>query len=159
MARGWLRPGEAAPDFSLPDQDGKRVTLGSVRGSRVILYFYPAAGTPGCTAQACDFRDNLMSLRGAGYVVVGVSPDSPERLGEWSREEGLSYPLLADEDGAVHRRYGAWEEKRVDGATVVGPVRSTFVLDEEGVVEHAHYDVTARGHVAWLRQLLGLSNT
>ncbi|EHR61477.1 thioredoxin-dependent thiol peroxidase [Saccharomonospora cyanea] len=156
MRRVRLRRGDRAPEFALPDQNGDTVSPASLRGSKVVIYFYPAAGTPGCTTEACDFRDNLASLRSAGYAVVGISPDSPQRLREWARQERLVYPLLPDEDHVVHQRYGAWGEKTVDGRTRTGPLRSTFVLDEEGVVEHALYDVNAQGHVAELRKLLGV---
>lgn len=156
MERVRLHRGDKAPEFALPDQDGNTVSPASLRGSKVVLYFYPAAGTPGCTTEACDFRDNLASLRSAGYSVVGISPDSPQRLREWAYQERLVYPLLSDEDHAVHRRYGAWGGKTVDGGTRMGPLRSTFVLDAEGVLEHALYDVKAQEHVAELRRLLGV---
>ncbi|NIH83286.1 peroxiredoxin [Amycolatopsis granulosa] len=151
-----LDTGDAAPDFTLPGADGATVTLGSLLGRRSILYFYPAAGTPGCTTEACDFRDNLASLHAAGVTVVGISPDPPHRLAEWARTEQLTYPLLSDVDGSVHRSYGAWGEKTVNGTTGAGPLRSTFVLDATGRIEHARYAVQAQGHVRQLRALLGI---
>jgi peroxiredoxin Q/BCP len=151
-------PGDLAPDFSLPTADGDRLDSAGLRGHRVVLYFYPAAGTPGCTAQACDFRDNLASLGAAGYTVVGVSPDQPADLARFRDEQSLTFPLLADPDHAVHEQYGAWGEKELDGRTVTGTLRSTFVLDEDGRVEHALYSVPARGHVAELRRLLGVDS-
>jgi peroxiredoxin Q/BCP len=151
-----LSPGDRAPDFDLVSADGDRLGPDRLRGRRVVLYFYPAAGTPGCTAEACDFRDNLASLGAGGYAVVGVSPDRPADLARFRDEQHLPFPLLADPDHAVHERYGAWGEKTVDGRTTTGPLRSTFVLDEGGRIEHALYGVAPRGHVAELRRLLGL---
>ncbi|RBY76817.1 thioredoxin-dependent thiol peroxidase [Geodermatophilus sp. TF02-6] len=151
-----LQPGDPAPDFTLPTPDGDEVSLTDLRGGKVILYFYPAAGTPGCTAEACDFRDNLASLDSAGYTVIGVSPDQPADLQRFRQDQSLTFPLLADQEHAVHRTYGAWGEKSIDGRTVTGPLRCTFVLDEDGRVELARYDVPARGHVADLRQRLAL---
>jgi thioredoxin-dependent peroxiredoxin len=151
-----LEPGMAAPDFSLVDQDGATVSLHDLRGRRVVLYFYPAAMTPGCTTQACDFRDSLSSLEGAGYSVVGVSRDTPEKLREFRERDGLSFPLLSDPDHAVHDEYGVWGEKKNYGKVVEGVIRSTFVLDEDGVVVQALYNVKATGHVARLRSLLGI---
>jgi peroxiredoxin Q/BCP len=151
-----LEGGQTAPDFDLTTADGARLSTGQLRGRRVVLYFYPAAGTAGCTAEACDFRDNLASLASAGYDVVGVSPDRPADLRQFRDEQSLTFPLLADPDHAVHERYGAWGEKQLDGRTVTGPLRSTFVLDEQGRIEHALYEVQARGHVAELRRLLGV---
>jgi peroxiredoxin Q/BCP len=151
-----LAPGDLAPEFTLSTADGDRLRSAELRGRRVVLYFFPAAGTPGCTAEACDFRDNLASLAAAGYTVVGVSPDPPPDLAGFRDEQSLTFPLLADPDHAVHERYGAWGEKTLDGRTVVGPLRSTFVLDQDGRVEHALYEVAAHGHVADLRRLLGV---
>jgi peroxiredoxin Q/BCP len=151
-----LVPGDAAPPFVLPDADGRSVDSGDLPARRTVVYFFPAAGTPGCTAEACDFRDSMASLSGAGYAVVGISPDAPEELARFREEQGLPFPLLSDRDHAVHDAYGAWGEKRVDGQRVIGSVRSTFVLDEQGRVEHALYGVQARGHVAELRGLLGV---
>lgn len=151
-----LSPGESAPRFTLTSDAGEQVSSSSLRGRRTVLYFYPAAGTPGCTAQACDFRDSLGSLQGAGYSVVGLSPDDPERLAEFREEQSLTFPLLSDPDHSVHEAYGVWGEKTVDGRTMTGVLRSTFVLDEDGRIRHALYDVPARTHVAELRQLLGV---
>lgn len=149
-----LGAGDPAPEFALSTADGDRLGSADLRGRRVLLYFFPAAGTPGCTAEACDFRDNLGSLAAAGYAVVGVSPDRPADLARFRDEQTLTFPLLADPDHAVHERYGAWGEKNLDGRAVVGPLRSTFVIDEHARIEHALYDVAARGHVAELRRLL-----
>jgi thioredoxin-dependent peroxiredoxin len=151
-----LDTGAQAPDFTLLDQDEHPVSLSDFAGRRVILYFYPAAMTPGCTTQACDFRDNLASLQGAGYTVLGISRDTPEKLREFRDSDGLTFPLLSDPDHSVHEAYGAWGEKQNYGKTVTGVLRSTFVLDEDGAVEHAQYNVKATGHVARLRKTLGV---
>jgi peroxiredoxin len=151
-----LQPGDPAPEFSLPTPDGDEVSLQSLRGGKVILYFYPAAMTPGCTTEACDFRDNLGSLRGAGYTVLGISPDDLQQLAQFREQEALTYSLLADRDYAVCEAYGALGEKQLDGRTVTGVIRSTFVLDAEGRVETAMYGVQATGHVAELRRTLAL---
>ncbi|GAB3144979.1 thioredoxin-dependent thiol peroxidase [Microbacterium neimengense] len=151
-----LQPGDIAPDFTLHDQDGNAVSLQEFRGRPVILYFYPAAMTPGCTTQACDFRDSLSSLTAAGYTVLGVSRDSSEKLRTFRERDGLSFPLLSDPDHAVHDAYGAWGEKTNYGKTVEGVLRSTFVIDAEGRIDHALYNVKATGHVARLRKLLGI---
>jgi thioredoxin-dependent peroxiredoxin len=151
-----LAAGDAAPSFALPAADGDPVASTDLRGRRAVVYFYPAAGTPGCTAEACDFRDSMGSLAGAGYAVVGISPDVPEDLARFRDEQSLTFPLLSDADHAVHEAYGAWGEKTVGEKRVVGVLRSTFVLDEEGRVEHALYEVPARGHVRALRELLGV---
>jgi peroxiredoxin Q/BCP len=151
-----LQPGDAAPDFTLRDQDDHPVALHDFRGRRVILYFYPAAMTPGCTTQACDFRDSLASLQGAGYTVLGVSRDEPAKLREFRDRDGLAFPLLSDPDHAVHEAYGAWGEKQNYGKTITGVLRSTFVLDEDGTVVQAMYNVKATGHVARLRKTLGV---
>ncbi len=152
-----LQPGDPAPAFTLPTPDGDEVSLQSLRGRKVVLYFYPAAMTPGCTTEACDFRDNLGSLRGAGYTVLGISPDDPQKLAQFREQEALTHPLLADRDHAVCEAYGAWGEKSVDDRTVTGVIRSTFVVDEEGRVETAMYGVQASGHVVELRRTLGLA--
>jgi peroxiredoxin Q/BCP len=152
-----LEPGQAAPDFTLLDQDEHPVSLSDFRGRRVIVYFYPAAQTPGCTTQACDFRDSLSSLLGAGYTVLGVSRDTPEKLRAFRDSDGLTFPLLSDPDHAVHEAYGAWGEKQNYGKTITGVLRSTFVLDEEGRIVEAQYNVKATGHVARLRKTLGLA--
>ena len=151
-----LGPGDPAPAFTLPDADGRPVALSDFRGRKVVLYAYPAAMTPGCTTQACDFRDNIASLAGAGYQVLGLSPDAPARLAEFRERDALTFPLLGDQDHAVLESYGAYGEKKLYGKTVTGVIRSTFVIDEEGVVEQAMYNVKATGHVAKLRRDLGL---
>ncbi|MFD1720060.1 thioredoxin-dependent thiol peroxidase [Amnibacterium endophyticum] len=151
-----LAAGDAAPDFTLPDSSGKDVSLADLRGQDVVLYFYPAAMTPGCTTQACDFRDNLNSLAQAGYRVVGVSKDEPAANAEFAEQESLNFPLLSDPDLAVHKAYGAWGEKSMYGRTVTGTIRSTFVIDGEGRLTHALYNVKATGHVASLRKRLGI---
>jgi peroxiredoxin Q/BCP len=149
-----LAPGDPAPDFTLPDADGHQVALSSFRGQRVIVYFYPAAMTPGCTTQACDFRDNLAELNGAGITVLGISPDQPAKLARFRDKEGLTFPLLSDPDHAVLEAYGAFGEKKLYGKTVVGVIRSTFVIDTDGKIETAMYGVKATGHVARLRTQL-----
>ncbi|WP_243227044.1 thioredoxin-dependent thiol peroxidase [Microbacterium sp. CIAB417] len=151
-----LQPGDIAPDFTLHDQDGTAVSLQEFRGRPVILYFYPAAMTPGCTTQACDFRDSLSSLTAAGYTVLGVSRDSSEKLRTFRERDGLTFPLLSDPDHAVHDAYGAWGEKTNYGKTVEGVLRSTFVIDADGRIAQALYNVKATGHVARLRKLLGI---
>jgi thioredoxin-dependent peroxiredoxin len=150
-----LEPGDAAPDFTLPDADGKDVTLSSLRGQRVIIYFCPAAMTPGCTKQACDFRDSKTDLSDAGYTVLGISPDSPAKLVKFRERDGLTFPLLSDPGLAVLKAYGAYGEKMLYGKTSVGVIRSTFVIDADGKVERAYYAVKATGHVARLRKDLG----
>jgi len=152
-----LTPGDPAPDFSLPDADDKPVTLMQFRGRRVIIYFYPAASTPGCTKQACDFRDILRQLQNAGLEVVGISPDPPAKLQKFRDEEGLTFPLLSDPDHRVLEAFGAWGEKSLYGKTVTGVIRSTMVVDASGQVEHAFYNVKATGHVAKLMRDLKLS--
>jgi len=152
-----LSAGDPAPDFTLPTADGGTVTLSDLRGSHVIVYFYPAAMTPGCTTQACDFRDSLGSLQSAGYRVVGVSPDTPERLAQFAEAEHLTYPLASDPQHQVLEAWGAWGEKTLYGKTVVGVIRSTVVVDPDGIVELAQYNVKATGHVAKLRRDLQLA--
>jgi peroxiredoxin Q/BCP len=151
-----LKPGDLAPDFTLPDADGKPVSLGDYRGRRVIVYFYPAAMTPGCTTEACDFRDSLASLQGAGFAVLGISPDKPAKLAKFRERDSVTFPLLADTDRKVLKAYGAWGEKQRYGKTVLGVLRSTFVVDEEGKIDRAMYNVKATGHVARLREELGV---
>lgn len=151
-----LEPGSPAPDFTLTDQDGRSVSLAGLRGHRVILFFYPAAMTPGCTKEACDFRDSLAPLQAAGYTVLGISRDSEAKLREFRSRDGLTYDLLSDPDHSVHEAYGAWGEKMNYGKTIEGVIRSTFVLDASGTIEHALYNVRATGHVARLRRLLDL---
>ena len=151
-----LSPGDAAPDFSLPTDNGDRLTLKDLRGRKVVLYAYPAAMTPGCTTQACDFRDSLASLQAAGYEVVGISPDKPEKLAKFREHDAITFPLVSDEDKSVLTAYGAFGEKQNYGRTVMGVIRSTFVIDEEGLIEKALYNVKATGHVAKLRRDLGI---
>jgi len=151
-----LETGTPAPDFSLLDQDGKSVSLESLRGKKVILYFYPAAMTPGCTTQACDFRDSISSLQGAGYTVIGVSRDEPAKLKKFQERDGLTFELLSDPDHAVHTAYSAWGEKMNYGKKIEGVIRSTFVIDEQGDITLAQYNVKATGHVARLRKVLGI---
>lgn len=156
MTEPRLSPGDQAPDFTLPTADGGQLALSDLRGNKVILYAYPAAMTPGCTTQACDFRDSLASLQGAGYRVVGISPDSPAKLAKFVERDALTFPLVADQDKSVLTAYGAYGEKQNYGKTVMGVIRSTFVIDENGRVERAMYNVKATGHVAKLRRELGL---
>ena len=153
---GRLAAGDAAPDFTLSDDSGHQVSLSSLRGQRVIIYFYPAAMTPGCTKQACDFRDSLADLVGSGFTVLGISPDGPAKLAKFRDKEGLTFPLLSDPDRQVLQAYGAFGEKMMYGKTTVGVIRSTFVIDPDGKVEHAYYGVKATGHVARLRKDLGV---
>jgi thioredoxin-dependent peroxiredoxin len=152
-----LSAGDLAPDFTLPDPDGAEVTLSALRGRKVIVYFYPAASTPGCTKQACDFRDSLASLQGAGYEVLGISPDKPAKQARFRDEEHVTFPLLCDPERTVLTAYGAYGEKKLYGKTVTGVIRSTFVIDEDGRIEQAQYAVKAAGHVAKLRKDLGLA--
>ena len=156
MADVRLAPGDPAPDFTLSDADGNQVTLSSLRGQRVIVYFYPAAMTPGCTTQACDFRDSEQSLAAAGLAVIGISPDSPARLAKFREKESLNFPLLSDPDHATEEAYGTYGEKMNYGKKTVGVIRSTFVVGADGRIEQAHYGVKATGHVARLRQELGV---
>ncbi len=152
-----LAAGDVAPAFTLTDADGREVSLSDFAGRKVVVYFYPAAMTPGCTTQACDFRDSLARLQSAGYDVVGISPDQPGKLATFAEKEHLTYPLLSDPDHAVLEAYGAWGEKSLYGKTVVGVIRSTVVVDEQGRVEVARYNVKAKGHVAALAKALGLA--
>jgi thioredoxin-dependent peroxiredoxin len=151
-----LQPGDQAPEFTLPTADGGHLSLKELRGRRVVLYAYPAAMTPGCTTQACDFRDSLASLSGAGYQVVGISPDPPAKLAKFTERDALTFPLVSDQDKAVLTAYGAYGEKQMYGKTVTGVIRSTFVIDPEGRIERAMYNVKATGHVAKLRRELGI---
>jgi peroxiredoxin Q/BCP len=146
-----------APDFNLPTDDGSTVSLADLRGRKVIVYFYPAAMTPGCTKQACDFTESLASLQAAGYEVLGISPDKPAKLAKFRERDALTIPLLADEDRSVMRAYGAFGEKKLYGKVVEGVIRSTFVIDEDGKVELAQYNVKATGHVAKLKRDLALA--
>jgi thioredoxin-dependent peroxiredoxin len=151
-----LQPGTQAPDFILQDAQGRETALADYRGKNVIVYFYPKAATPGCTTEACDFRDSLASLQGKGYEVIGISPDAPEALAGFTGDFSLTFPLLSDEDHAVALAYGAWGEKLVDGEIVEGIVRSTVVVDPAGYVTLVQYQVKADGHVAALKEALGL---
>lgn len=151
-----LEIGTIAPNFTLNDQDGHPVSLSDFRGRNVIVYFYPAASTPGCTTEACDFRDNLNSLASAGYQVLGVSRDAAPALLKFRDEQGLNFPLLSDPDVGVHNAYGAWGEKSLYGKTVTGVIRSTIVVAGEGTVQLPLYNVKATGHVALLRKKLGI---
>jgi peroxiredoxin Q/BCP len=151
-----LEPGDEAPAFTLPDADGRPVSLADHRGSKVIVYFYPAAMTPGCTKQACDFTDNLALLAGAGYEVIGVSPDKPAKLATFREKEDLKITLVSDAEKKVLEAYGAFGEKTMYGRTVTGVIRSTVIVDEEGKVTQTLYNVRATGHVAKLTRDLGL---
>jgi peroxiredoxin Q/BCP len=151
-----LSAGDPAPAFRLPDSDGNQVALADFRGRRVVVYFYPAAGTPGCTKQACDFRDNLAELNDAGFTVLGISPDKPAKLAKFVADEGLTFPLLSDENREVLDAWGAYGEKNSYGRKITGVIRSTFVVDPEGKIEQAMYNVRATGHVAKLRKDLGV---
>lgn len=151
-----LEPGSPAPAFTLLDQHERPVTLKDLRGGRVILFFYPEAMTPGCTKEACDFRDSLAPLQAAGYTILGISRDEPEKLRRFRERDGLTYDLLSDPDHKVHLKYGVWGEKMNYGKTFMGVIRSTFVVDEKGRIAHALYNVRATGHVARVRSLLGV---
>lgn len=151
-----LQAGDSAPAFNLLNQDGKEVSLNDFAGHNVILYFYPAAMTPGCTTQACDFRDSLASLQGAGYKVLGVSPDTPAKLKKFAERDSLTFDLLSDPDNKLQEAYGAYGEKSMYGKKYMGTIRSTFVIDGKGKLSHALYNVKATGHVAMLRRELGL---
>ena len=153
-----LSPGDQAPDFTLTSDTGEQVTLSDLRGGKVIVYFYPAAMTPGCTTQACDFTGSLDSLKAAGYQVLGISPDKPEKLAKFRERDGLTITLLSDPDKSTLEAYGTYGEKKMYGKTVQGVIRSTFVVDEQGKVEVAQYNVKATGHVAKLRRDLGLAS-
>ena len=150
-----LQPGDPAPEFSLPSDTGETVSLSDLRGQRVIVYFYPAAMTPGCTKQACDFSDSLDRLKAEGYTVVGISPDTPEKLASFRQRERLGIVLLSDVDKDVLTTWGAYGEKKLYGKLVHVVIRSTFVFDPDGVLEYAAYNVKATGHVAKLRKDLG----
>ena len=152
-----LSPGDVAPDLTLTSDTGKEVSLADLRGRKVIVYFYPNAMTPGCTTQACDFSDSLASLQAAGYEVLGISPNTPEKLAEFRERDGLTITLLSDADKAVMQAYGAYGEKKLYGKLVEGVIRSTFVVGEDGKLTLAQYNVKATGHVAKLRRDLGLA--
>ncbi|ORI21518.1 MULTISPECIES: thioredoxin-dependent thiol peroxidase [unclassified Rhodococcus (in: high G+C Gram-positive bacteria)] len=151
-----LEPGDSAPAFTLPDADGNDVSLSDYAGKKVVVYFYPAASTPGCTKQACDFRDSLAELNGAGLAVIGISPDKPVKLAKFRDAEGLNFPLLSDPEKSTLLAWGAFGEKKMYGKTVQGVIRSTFLVDEAGKIEVAQYNVRATGHVAKLRRDLSV---
>lgn len=151
-----LQPGDVAPDFTLPDADGKPVSLSSLRGKRVILYFYPAAMTPGCTKESVDFRDALPDLEAAGVTVLGISPDKEAKLVKFRERDSLNFPLLSDPEAQVLKAYSAYGEKKLYGKVTVGVIRSTFLIDPEGKIEKAYYNVKATGHVDRLRKDLDL---
>jgi len=158
MSSARLEIGEKAPEFTLTDQDGASVSLSDFSGENVVVYFYPEASTPGCTTEACDFRDNINSLKSAGYQVIGISRDKADKLKKFQSEQGLNFPLLSDPDRVVHDAYGAWGEKNLYGKTVTGVLRSTFVLDGSATVTLPLYNVKATGHVASLRKKLGIDS-
>ena len=149
-----LSEGDPAPDFQLPDSTGKPVSLADYRGRSVVVYFYPAASTPGCTTQACDFRDSLAALNDAGFDVLGISPDKPAKLAHFAANEKLTFPLLSDESREVLSEWGAYGEKQSYGRTITGVIRSTFIVDPDGKIAKAMYNVRAAGHVAKLRKEL-----
>ena len=151
-----LETGSAAPAFSLSNQDEQQVSLSDYSGHKVIVYFYPAASTPGCTTQACDFRDNINSLKSAGFTVLGISPDAPSKLKKFKDKEGLNFELLSDPDNKIQEAYGAYGEKSMYGKTYMGTIRSTFVVGESGKIEHAFYNVKAKGHIEFLRDKMGI---
>ena len=152
-----LEIGQKAPEFSLADANGQKVSLSDYSGKNVIVYFYPKAATPGCTTEACDFRDNLSSLQGAGYSVLGISPDSPQEIEQFASDESLNFPLLSDPGHETAKAYGSFGEKTFNGKTLEGTLRSTVVIDPEGKISHAEYGVDAQGHVSRLRETLGVN--
>ena len=151
-----LETRQTAPSFTLSDADGNTVSLDDFAGKKVIVYFYPKAATPGCTTEACDFRDNINSLGSAGYQVIGISPDGPADIKTFAEQENLTFPLLSDPDSVIAKAYGSYGEKTINGQTFEGTLRSTFVIDENGVIQHVEYNVNAEGHVARLRDTLGV---
>ena len=151
-----LEIGTAAPTFTLSNQDGEQVSLADHAGENVIVYFYPAASTPGCTTQACDFRDNINSLKSLGYTVLGVSPDEPKKLKKFQEKESLNFELLSDPENLVQQAYGAYGKKSMYGKEYMGTIRSTFVVDGSGKIAHAFYNVKAKGHIEFLKQNLGI---
>jgi len=153
-----LQPADPAPAFTLPNAEGDDVSLADFAGSTVVVYFYPAAMTPGCTTEACDFRDSLASLAAAGVTVLGISPDKPAKLAKFIERDALNFPLLSDSTHETMTAYGAWGEKKMYGKTVTGVIRSTFIVGPDGLIQHALYNVRAKGHVARVRDLLGLSD-
>ncbi len=151
-----VKVGDSAPKFDLKNQDDQTVALESFKGQKVVVYFYPAASTPGCTTQACEIRDNINSLKSAGYTVLGISPDLPGKLKKFKDKEGLNFDLLSDPDNAIQQAYGAYGEKSMYGQTYMGTIRSTFVVDEHGKLSHVVYNVKAKGHMEMLRNELGI---
>jgi peroxiredoxin Q/BCP len=151
-----LETGQTAPAFTLNDNAGRTVSLSDFVGRNLVIFFYPAAMTPGCTTEACDFRDSLVRLQRAGYDVVGISPDKPDRLAKFVEKESLTYPLLSDTDKSVMDAYGAYGEKMLYGKKVTGVIRSTIVVGPDGTVILPKYNVKATGHVASLAKALGL---
>jgi thioredoxin-dependent peroxiredoxin len=151
-----LETGTTAPTFALKNQDGEDISLASYSGQKVIVYFYPAASTPGCTTQACELRDNINSLKSLGYQVLGISPDEPKKLKKFQEKEGLNFELLSDPDNSVQEAYGAYGKKSMYGKEYMGTIRSTFVVDESGKISHAFYNVKAKGHIDMLRTQLGI---
>ncbi|MGO3763965.1 thioredoxin-dependent thiol peroxidase [Glutamicibacter arilaitensis] len=151
-----LAAGDQAPDFSLRNADGDTVSLADYAGKNVIVYFYPKAATPGCTIEACDFRDNINSLLGAGYSVLGISPDEPAEIAQFANDESLNFPMLSDPDSKVAKAYGSYGEKSKNGNTFVGTLRSTAVVAPDGTISQIEYGVEARGHVSRLRESLGV---
>lgn len=151
-----LKIGDKAPSFALKNQDEQDVSLSSFSGQKVVVYFYPAAATPGCTTQACEIRDNINSLKSAGYTVLGISPDQPAKLKKFKDKESLNFDLLSDPDNAIQQAYGAYGEKSMYGKTYMGTIRSTFVVDESGTLSHVFYNVKAKGHIELLRNELGI---
>jgi peroxiredoxin Q/BCP len=151
-----LETGTPAPAFTLLNQDGKEVSLAHHQGQKVIVYFYPAASTPGCTTQACELRDNINSLKSLGYAVLGISPDEPKKLKRFQEKEGLNFELLSDPDNSVQQAYGAYGKKSMYGKEYMGTIRSTFVVDEKGNLSHVFYNVKAKGHIDMLRTELGI---
>ena len=156
MTPARLEPGRLAPAFTLVNQDEQSVALRELRGGPVIVFFYPEAMTPGCTKEACDFRDSLAPLQAAGYTVLGISRDDPEKLARFRERDGLTYDLLSDPDHRVHLKYGVWGDKMNYGKVIKGVIRSTFVIDAKGRIQHALYNVRATGHVGRIRTLLGV---
>jgi peroxiredoxin Q/BCP len=151
-----LAPGDEAPDFTLPDADGNPVSLAALRGQKVIVYFYPAAMTPGCTKEACDFSESLPDLTAVGLTVLGISPDAPAKLARFRAKEGITFPLLSDPERITLSAYGAYGEKMMYGKKTTGVIRSTFVVGADGKIEKAYYGVKATGHVDRLRKDLGV---
>ena len=151
-----LEKGDKAPEFKLMDSEENEISSDIFKGKKTILYFYPAAGTPGCTNQACDFRDNLNSLKSLGYEVFGVSPDKPAKLAKFKEKEGLNFPMLSDPENEVQKLYGAYGLKKMYGKEYEGVIRSTFVIDEDTNIEHAFYNVKAKGHVDMIKKQMGI---